>query len=137
VLAFDAHVLSWSLDTPPPHRYTRHHIKEASFYGEDMWTLEMVIQIHNGEHTSPTSRNHSPTGGNITPSAIEVSLSGMVEEAMWPGKRTRWINASGQSPVTGSVAMEIFASVTGWMDAETGNSTDVFGMHNVVWKAVL
>jgi hypothetical protein len=125
--------------------YTRHHLKEASFYGEDLWTLEMVVQIHNEEHASPSSRNpaNRTTGGNISPSAIEVSLSGMVEEAMWPGKRIQWTkqravaNETGQSPVTGSVAMEIFASVTGWMDAETGNSTDVFGMHNVVWKAVL
>jgi hypothetical protein len=125
--------------------YTRHHIKEASFYGEDMWTLEMVIQIHNEELASFAGGNpaNGTTGGNITPSAIEVSLSGMVEEAMWPGKRIRWFkqhamgNGSGQGLVTGSLAMEIFASVAGWMDAETGNSTDVFGMHNVVWKAVL
>jgi hypothetical protein len=114
--------------------YTRHHIKEASFYGADMWTLEMVIQIHNEEHYPPTGAN--PANGT----AIEVSLSGMVEEAMWPGKRIQWSKQRttvGQGLVTGSVAMEIFASVVGWLDAETGNSTDVFGMHNVVWKAVL
>ena len=123
--------------------YTRHHVKEASFYGEDMWTLEMVIQVHNEDHASTSGGNHGTTSGNISSSAIEVSLSGMVEEAMWPGKRLQWtkgqsmVNGTGQGLVTGSVAMEIFASVVGWMDAETGNSTDVFGMHNVVWKAVL
>lgn len=42
-IAFDAHVLSWSLDDNPPDEYARHHIKGTSFYGVDEYIVEMVI----------------------------------------------------------------------------------------------
>lgn len=144
VLAFDAHVLSWSLDTPPPDIHTRHHIKEASFYGESLWTLEMVIRIPEKETGGKGSAGKSATQG-VPQGAIEVSLSGIVEEAMWPGKKLEWksrmeAGAKKRGKTTAapsSVAMELFDSVAGWMDAETQGSTDIFGMHNVVWKGVL
>jgi hypothetical protein len=125
--------------------HTRHHIKEASFYGEDVWTLEMVVRIQAHGRGAPKNGNpaNATTVGERSPSAIEISLSGMVEEAMWPGKRIEWtkrhaeVNGSARNPVAGSVAMEIFASVAGWMEMETGGSTDMFGMHNVVWKAFI
>ncbi|KAG9125519.1 hypothetical protein FRC07_007283 [Ceratobasidium sp. 392] len=39
VIPFNAWVLNWSLDSPPPKGYTRHHIREGSFYGTDEWTI--------------------------------------------------------------------------------------------------
>lgn len=128
VLAFDAHVLSWSLDTPPPDVHTRHHVKEASFHGEDLWTLELVVRIE-----EKSAKEGSILGG------IDISLSGMVESASWPAKKVEWTaarKASKHVPTT-DVAMQIFSSVSGWMDDETAESTDVFGMHNVVWNGVV
>ncbi|EJD41737.1 hypothetical protein AURDEDRAFT_115343 [Auricularia subglabra TFB-10046 SS5] len=66
VLAFDAHVLEWSLSSPPANFKTRHHIKEASFYGVDEWTVDLVVR-----GTDP----------------IKFSFVGIGERSMWPGKK--------------------------------------------------
>lgn len=66
MIAFDADVLSWSLGSPPPPGMQRHHIKEASFYGVDEWSLDLVVR-----GTAPLS----------------VSFVGIGERAMWPGKK--------------------------------------------------
>jgi len=44
VIAFDAHVLKWTLNDNPPDEFARHHIKEASFYGQDTWTVDLTIK---------------------------------------------------------------------------------------------
>ncbi|KIY68442.1 hypothetical protein CYLTODRAFT_453504 [Cylindrobasidium torrendii FP15055 ss-10] len=66
VIAFDAHVLSWNLDGNPPTEHARHHIKEASFYGKDVWSFEMTV------------KGDAP---------ILFNFIGLQEAAMWPGKR--------------------------------------------------
>ncbi|KZV84957.1 hypothetical protein EXIGLDRAFT_726594 [Exidia glandulosa HHB12029] len=66
VLAFDADVLSWSLGSAPPAGMQRHHIKEASFYGVDEWSLDLVVR-----GTGPLS----------------FSFVGIGERSMWPGKK--------------------------------------------------
>ena len=108
--------------------HTRHHIKEASFYGEDLWTLELVVKIRPEDQAA-----------GLAPGAVDISLSGMVEDASWPAKRVEWNAARKVSKDTSKadVAMEIFASVSSWMDAETAGSVDMFGMHNVVWNGVI
>jgi hypothetical protein len=45
VVAFDAHVLRWMLDENPPDEYARHHIKKASFYGIEDWTVDLVVKV--------------------------------------------------------------------------------------------
>ena len=106
----------------------------------------MVIRIGDNR-PSPLSNAHpeNHTGDEALPaSVIELSLSGIVEESMWPGKQIEWRNnnikslkGDGSGRPSNSIAMDIFASVSAWVDTETGGSTDIFGMHNVVWKGVL
>ena len=41
VIVFNAHVLKWTLDGNPPDEHVRHHhIREASFYNTDEWSIE-------------------------------------------------------------------------------------------------
>ena len=44
-IAFDAHVLEWSLDDNPPDEFARHRIKEASFYGHDTYSFDLVVKV--------------------------------------------------------------------------------------------
>jgi hypothetical protein len=147
--------LSWSIDDNPPDEYTRHHIKEASFYGTDTWELDMVVKLNpdrlslkdsttlnfdaNGDPVMDTDRN----GG------IEMSLSGMVEKGMWPAKKWAWETAKERTLLTGanasdwgelesySVAMPLFEELSAWFEREYKGSTDVFMMHNVVKRVVV
>ena len=45
MIAFDAQVIEWELDDYPPTEFARHHIKEASFYGREAWTLDLTIKL--------------------------------------------------------------------------------------------
>ena len=98
VLAFDAHVLQWNLDDAPPNEYTRHHIKGASFYGVDRWSIDLVL-----EGTGP----------------LNINFQGIDEEAMWPGKKAA-TEARGGHPM-----MTLFESVDNWLARETRDSVDV------------
>jgi len=99
VVAFDAHVLRWNLDDDPPNEYTRHHIKGASFYGVDRWSIDLVLE------------------GTGAP--LKINFLGIDEEAMWPGKRAA-TEAQG-----GHAMMTLFESVDNWLARETSNSVDV------------
>ncbi|KAF8187592.1 hypothetical protein K438DRAFT_1521748, partial [Mycena galopus ATCC 62051] len=70
VIAFDAHVLKWNLDDNPSTEYARHHVKEASFYKADIWTLDLIIKLLED--------------GNR---AVLFNFIGLQEKAMWPGKK--------------------------------------------------
>ncbi|KAI9448865.1 hypothetical protein BJY52DRAFT_1206477 [Lactarius psammicola] len=98
VLAFDAHVLQWTLDDAPPNEYTRHHIKGASFHGVDRWTIDLVL-----EGSAP----------------LKINFLGIDEAAMWPGKKAA-TEAQG-----GHAMMTLFESVDGWLARETRDSVDV------------
>lgn len=151
VLAFDAHVLSWSVDDNPPNEYTRHHIKESSFYGVDIWKLDMVVRLNpdrSSLHDNTTlnfDANSDPVGpsGNSNKDGIEMSLSGMVERGIWPGKKWEWMatqkkNLGMEEEVKGySMAMPLFEQLQGWFDDTYKGSTDVFMMHNVVKKVIV
>ena len=99
-IAFDAHVLEWTLDKNPPAEYARHHIKEGSFYGHDTWSLSMVVKIP----------EHDP-GARIT-----VNFVGIHEKAMWPGKKAE--------KALGGRAMKLFEEFDGWLERETGGTVD-------------
>lgn len=94
VVAFDAHVLEWNLDDNPPDKLTRHHIKEASFYGQDTWEVDMVIKD----------------------ATIQVNYIGLLEKAMWPGKRA--------AKEEGGASMELFEQLDAWLDEKTGGKVD-------------
>jgi len=110
VIAFDAHVLEWNLDDNPPDEDARHHVREASFYGMNTWTLDLVIKL-------------PPSGEGLL-----VNFIGLQEKGMWPAKRA--VKAEG------GVAMEVFEAMDAWVDERTGGRVDamlVGGVAGAVW----
>ncbi|TDL26482.1 hypothetical protein BD410DRAFT_741807 [Rickenella mellea] len=96
-IAFDAYVLAWSLDDSPPQEHARHHIKEASFYGVDTWTVDLVIKL-------------PPDGG------LKVNFVGVQEKAMWPGKQAE--------KALGGQAMKVLEELDNYLEEHTGGMVD-------------
>lgn len=101
VIAFDAHVLKWTLDDSPPDELARHHIKEASFYGTDTWTVDLVIKYSS---SSP---------------GITVNYIGIQEKGMWPAKAREKDTEGGHQ-----LAMGLFEEFDEWLDNKTGGTVD-------------
>lgn len=112
-MAFDAHVLKWTLDNNPPDEFARHHIKEGSFYGHDTWTVEMVIKL-------------PPSGAD---SGVKVNFMGIHEKAMWPGKKAE--------KALGGRAMALFEEFDGWLEQHTGGTVDAMFLGCVGGVAVV
>ena len=102
-IAFDAHVLKWSLDDSPPAEHARHYIKEASFYGEDTWAVDLVVSLHDDEQEDING-------------ALRVNYVGIREQAMWPGKKAE--------KVEGGEAMQLFERVDDFLETHTGGAVD-------------
>ncbi|KAH8111785.1 hypothetical protein DFH11DRAFT_1842399 [Phellopilus nigrolimitatus] len=100
-IAFDAHVLSWSLDDSPPAEHTRHFVKEASFYGEDEWSIDLVVRL----------------GDAAPPGGLQVNFVGVQETAMWPGKA--------REKAQGGRAMVLFEALDGWLEDHAQGTVDV------------
>lgn len=49
VVAFSADIVAWDLPSLPQRGVRRHHIKEASGFGVDEWTLKLDIQLSEAE----------------------------------------------------------------------------------------
>ncbi|KLO13952.1 hypothetical protein SCHPADRAFT_920864 [Schizopora paradoxa] len=105
-IAFDAHVLEWSLDDNPPSGRARHYIKEASFYGEDTWHVDLVVKLEN-EESAGTS---GPLG------SLQVNYVGIREKAMWPGKQSE--------KALGGEAMALFERLDAFLQEHTGGTVD-------------
>ena len=105
VIAFDAHVLKWTLDENPPDEHTRHHIKEGSFYGTDTWSVDLVIKYSS---TSPH---------------LSVNYVGIQEKGMWPAKKSEKDTEGGHR-----LAMSLFEELDMWLDNKTGGSVDALLM---------
>lgn len=71
-IAFDAHILEWSLSGPPLEGYQRYHFKEASFYGTTQWKLDLVLSV------SPRHPERSK---------LQIDFMGIIEKGTWPGKK--------------------------------------------------
>ncbi|KAJ3517001.1 hypothetical protein NLJ89_g779 [Agrocybe chaxingu] len=104
-IAFDAHVLQWSLDDNPPDEYARHHIKEASFYGTDTASFDMVVKVPPGSDSNE---------------GILVNFMALQEKGMWPAKRA--VKAQG------GAAMHLFEKLDAWLDRRTGGTVDALLM---------
>jgi hypothetical protein len=98
VIAFDAHVLEWTLDNNPPAEVARHHIKEASFYGSDTWTVHLVLKVSSREEQ------------------LGVNYVGIQEDGMWPGKKAE--KEQGGRP------MMFFEEFDEWFEVKTGGTAD-------------
>ena len=105
-IAFDAHVLEWTLDKNPPAEYARHHIKEGSFYGHDVWTVDLLIKL-----PPPASSSDEKEQGKI-----KVDFVGIHEKAMWPGKKAE--------KTEGGRAMQLFEELDGWLEETKGGTVD-------------
>lgn len=82
--------------------YTRHHIKEASFYGVNQWRLDLLIA-------------GSPNKVHPEREKLQIDFMGIVEQGSWPGK----IHDNDESP-----AMGLFASLDGFLKEHTQDSVD-------------
>ncbi|KAF7370093.1 Peptide hydrolase [Mycena sanguinolenta] len=112
VIAFDAHVLKWNLDNNPPAEHARHHVKEASFYKTDTWTLDLVVKL--------------PEDGNR---GILFNFIGLQEKAMWPGKKA--VKAEG------GPAMKLFETLDAWLEDKTSGTVDAMLMGCVAGTVVV
>ncbi|KAF9475846.1 hypothetical protein BDN70DRAFT_953709 [Pholiota conissans] len=99
VIAFDAHVLKWSLDDSPPDEYVRHHVKEGSFYGHDIYSFDMVIKVAEGGDTG-----------------IRVNFMGLQEKGIWPAKKA--------VKALGGPAMHLFEHLDAWLEKKTDGKVD-------------
>ncbi|KAJ6513503.1 hypothetical protein DFH09DRAFT_1197180 [Mycena vulgaris] len=112
VIAFDAHVLKWNLDNNPPTEFARHHVKEASYYKADTWTLDLVVKL-------------PPSGEG----GISFNFIGLQEKAMWPGKQA--VKAQG------GPAMVMFERLDAWLEEKTGGTVDATLMGCVAGTSVV
>ena len=100
-------MISWSLESPPPEEYARHHIKEAYFHGVDTWSVDLVIAFP----------------PNTDPAPIPVNLVGLQESAMWPGKR--------KVKEQGGPAMILFELLDNWLDDHLGDTVDAMMLSSI------
>ncbi|THH03322.1 hypothetical protein EW145_g6351 [Phellinidium pouzarii] len=116
-IAFDAHVLSWSLDDDPPTKHARHFVKEASFYGEDKWSIDLVISLHDLPSSSPSSpENMKDPEELVRPHALRVNFVGVQEAAMWPGKAA--------DKAKGGRAMALLEELDAWLEERSQGAVD-------------
>ena len=102
-IAFNAHVVEWTLDKNPPNEYARHHVKEASFYGVDTWSIDLVYKLPPSD--SPSSH------------LLKIHFSGIKEKAMWPGKKSE--------KDKGGRAMALFEDLDEYVEKKFGGTVDV------------
>jgi hypothetical protein len=101
VIAFDAHVVKWSLDDNPLPHMARHHIKESSFYGVNTWTVDLVIKL--------------PPKGDDT--GLKVNFVGTKEAVQWPAKKSLKDSERGAD-------LWLLEEIHGWLDLQTEGSVD-------------
>ncbi|EMD39116.1 hypothetical protein CERSUDRAFT_104381 [Gelatoporia subvermispora B] len=103
-IAFDAHVLEWTLDKNPPDGFARHHVKEASFYGHNRWAMDLVIKLPGDSDVSEVPK-------------LKVNFVGVHERAMWPGKKAE--------KEIGGHAMQLFEEFDTWVSDYSSGTVDV------------
>lgn len=99
VIAFNAHVLNWTLDDSPPDEFARHHIREASFYGQDTWTVDLTVKL------------------SFSIGPLKIDYIGIGEKRMWPGKKAE--------KAEGGRAMALFEEFDRYMEETTDGTVDV------------
>ncbi|KJA25691.1 hypothetical protein HYPSUDRAFT_37128 [Hypholoma sublateritium FD-334 SS-4] len=102
VIAFDAHVLKWSLDDNPPDEHARHRLKEASFYGHDTYSFDVLIKV--------------PEGASDDASRVPINFIGMQEKGVWPAKKA--------FKAQGGPAMAFFEELDTWLEKKTDGKVD-------------
>ena len=129
VIAFDAHVLSWNLDDHPLNEYTRHHVKEASYYGESAWRMNMVIRWPPPVPANQRASRPRPDPENPK---LKVDFSGIVERGIWPAKKREYDSANEEEKTTGLCAMRLFEKMDARLRERSGDSMDVLFVETII-----
>lgn len=98
-------MLRWTLDDNPPSEYVRHFIREASFYGADTWSIDIVTK-------SPPNATDEET--------LLVNFVGIMEKGMWPAKEA--------VKTEGGPAMQFFERLDGWLEDKSAGTVDALLM---------
>lgn len=94
--------MSWQLDNNPPDEYTRHLVKEASFYGQDTFSIDLTVKL--------------PALASPGSDGIMVDYVGVAERRMWPGKKA--------DKEAGGRAMVLFEQMDKYVDEQWGGKVD-------------
>lgn len=94
-------MLRWSLDDNPPPHFVRHHVKEASFYGVDTWSIDLLIRL---------PEDDSDAG-------LRVNFVGTKEAVQWPAKRA--LPDSERCP-----ELRMLEQIHEWLDRQRGGAVD-------------
>ena len=105
VIAFDAHVVRWSLDDNPPNEFARHHVKEASFYGTDTYTFDLTVRL---TETNPNGR-------------LKINFVGLQEKGVWPAKKVEFQAAGSEGA---GAAMQMFERLDEWLEVTSEGKID-------------
>jgi len=107
VLAFDAHVLSWSVDDNPQGEFARHFIKAGSFYGVHSYNLSLEVQSGDNESIE---------------APLLINFIGIREDAMYPGKQ---VDAK-ESSLDGALShpMNLLERLDGYLNREMDSAVD-------------
>lgn len=102
VIAFTGDVVEWSLPEPPERGALRHHVKEASRYSRNHWTLDLTLQLTESEFEAAQRMSQRAKGQRSTKDLVEVEadrtlgglridFSGLDEKGIWEAKRETYI----------------------------------------------
>jgi hypothetical protein len=121
-IAFDAHVLQWSLDNNPLPHLGRYHVKDASFYGTTQWELSLVL---NATVRASSSGSRGDGGEYVWEKPlITVNFQGIEERGMWPAKKTDYEQAR-EAEEALPLSMRLFEQLDRYMHEKTQGAVDV------------
>ncbi|KEI41749.1 uncharacterized protein L969DRAFT_15765 [Mixia osmundae IAM 14324] len=91
VIAFDGDVVAWDLPSPAERGHVRHHVKEASSYGNDKWTLDLTLQLDQPAFEAAQRQSQRLKGqrGDVSEAdealaSLRIDFSGLDEQGMHP-----------------------------------------------------
>ena len=97
------------MDGNPPDEHVRHHIREASFYNTDEWSVDLVLKL---DADSDSDK-------------LRVDFIGLEERGMWPAKQARVaVEERGE-------ALALFGEFDAWLETKTKGAVDALLMGTV------
>ena len=81
-LSFDADIVEWDFDEPPPTGMQRHHLKDVSRYGEHVF--EMRLALRTDEWPPLPAPSDSLRQATVPRGRFQVHVSGLDAHGMYP-----------------------------------------------------